>query len=160
MHTNNHQAGDERVELVRQIIWLSRRHFQLCTSLLEETGLGSGQVPVLMELERHGELNQRELAEKTRVTPATMSGTLKRMEKAGFIQRTADENDARISRVRLTETGYAQCEKARSGFDSACHKILAGLDEESLALLKSLLTRIQDNLGGESCCRNESTKKE
>ncbi len=160
MAANNHHAGDERVELVRQILWLSRKHFQLSTALLEETGLGSGQVPVLMELERHGELNQRELAEKTRVTPATMSGTLKRMEKAGFIQRTADENDARISRVRLTEAGHAQCENARRGFDSACHKILAGLDDDSLALLKALLTRIQDNLGGMNCCRSESTKKE
>ena len=160
MHTNNSHAGDERVELVRQIIWLSRKHFQLTTALLEETGLGSGQIPVLMELEKHGELNQRELAERTRVTPATMSGTLKRMEKAGFIQRTADENDARISRVRLTDAGHAMCQDARRGFDKVCHQMLAGLDDDSVDQLTSLLTRIQETLGGAGCCRNESTKKE
>ena len=160
MCTNNHHASDERVELVRQIIWLSRKHFQMSTSLLEETGIGSGQIPVLMELERHGELNQRELAERTRVTPATMSGTLKRMEKAGFIVRTADENDARISRVRLTEEGKVQCENARRGFDQACYQLLAGLDADDLTQLRSLLTRIQNNLGGMICCRRESTKKE
>ena len=160
MCTNNHHASDERVELVRQIIWLSRKHFQMSTSLLEETGIGSGQIPVLMELERHGELNQRELAERTRVTPATMSGTLKRMEKNGFIVRTPDENDARISRVRLTDEGRAQCENGRRIFDETCHQMLDGLDDSSISQLSALLTRIQENLGGMTCCRTETTKKE
>ena len=160
MDTNKPIAQDEQVELVRQIIWLARKHFQLSTALLEETGIGSGQVPVLRELETHGEMNQRELAERTRVTPATMSGTLKRMEKAGFITRTADENDARISRVRLTEAGYIQCENARHGFDEACRQLLTGLDTEDLSQLKTLLTRIQNNLGDMACCRVKSTKKE
>ena len=160
MDTNNSHASDERVELVRQILWLSRKHFQLNTAKLEQTGISSGQIPVLLELSRWGELNQRELAERTRVTPATMSGTLKRMEKNGLIIRTVDENDARISRVRLTEEGRAQCENAKRIFDETCCQMLEGLDGESLCQLKSLLTRIQDNLGGMTCCRTESTKKE
>lgn len=160
MHTNNSQASDERVELVRQIIWLSRKHFQLNSIQLEETGIGSGQIPVLLELNRWGELNQRELAERTHVTPATMSGTLKRMEKNGFISRTSDENDARISRVRLTTEGKAQCENAKRIFDETCRQMLDCLDEESIAQLRTLLTRIQDHLGGTACCRMEATKKE
>lgn len=160
MDANNPHTQDRHVEIVRQILWLSRKHFQLNSIQLEETGLGSGQIPVLLELHRSGELNQRELAERTRVTPATMSGTLKRMEKAGFISRTADENDARISRVRLTEEGTAQCENAKRIFDAICHQMLEGLDEESIATLRTLLTRIQDHLGGAACCRTESIKKE
>ena len=105
MDANELQACDQRVEIIKQILSLSRKHFQLNSAQLEETGFGSGQIPVLLELNRGGELNQRELAERTHVTPATMSGTLKRMEKNGFIVRTPDENDARISRVRLTEEG-------------------------------------------------------
>lgn len=160
MDTNNPHSHDERVEIIRQILWLSRKHFQLNTAQLEETGIGSGQIPVLLELNRWGELNQRELAERTRVTPATMSGTLKRMEKNGLIARTPDENDARISRVRLTEEGTAQCEHARRIFDQTCCRMLECLDEDSIAQLQSLLTRIQENLGGAKCCRSESTKKE
>ena len=159
MDTNNPQTHDERVEIIRQILWLSRKHFQLNTAQLEETGIGSGQIPVLLELNRWGELNQRELAERTHVTPATMSGTLKRMEKNGFIIRTADENDARISRVRLTEEGKEQCKIARGIFDQTCRRMLDCLDDDSLSQLQSLLTRIQDHLGGMTCCR-ESTKKE
>ena len=62
MDTNNSRAKDEQVELVRQILWLARKHFHMSTALLEETGIGGGQIPVLMELEKNGALNQRELA--------------------------------------------------------------------------------------------------
>lgn len=146
MDANNSRAPNPKVKIVRQIIHLSRQHFQLCSSHLEETGIGSGQVPVLLELERSGELSQRELAQRTRVTPATMSGTLKRMERAGLIVRTSDENDARVSRVRLTEEGHAQCDNAHRGFDRACGQMLSVLDEESLETLGALLSRIEDSL--------------
>ncbi len=158
MHTNN--SHDPKVKIIRQIIHLSRQHFQLCSSHLEETGIGSGQVPVLLELERHGELNQRELAEHTRVTPATMSGTLKRMEKAGLIARTADENDARISRVQLTEEGQAQCNNAHRGFDRACEQLLSVLDDAALETLGSLLTRIEDALPPASAIRRPPPSEE
>ena len=160
MDANNPQTRDDRVEIIRQMLWLSRKHFQLNTAQLEETGMGSGQIPVLIELNRSGELNQRELAERTHVTPATMSGTLKRMEKNGFIIRTPDENDARISRVQLTEEGRSQFENAKRIFDGTCHQMLDCLDEDSLSQLKSLLTRIQENLGSPNGCRTETTKKE
>ncbi len=146
MDSNNLPDRDRKVKIVRQIIHLSRQHFQLSQAHLEETGIGSGQIPVLLELERRGELSQRELAERTRVTPATMSGTLKRMERAGLITRTADENDARVSKVRLTDEGHAQCENAHRGFDMACEQMLSVLDEDALSTLDMLLTLIQDSL--------------
>lgn len=160
MDTNNPQDPGLRVEIVRQIIWLSRKHFQLNVTQAEETDIGSGQIPVLLELNRWGEMNQRELAERTRVTPATMSGTLKRMEKNGFIVRTTDENDARISLVRLTEEGKRQCENAKRIFDETCCQMLEPLDEDSLNTLRALLTRIQNHLGGHTGCRTDTSKKE
>ncbi len=157
MCANDREDTDERVEIMRQIGWIGRRHFQLNTQRLEETGLGGGQVPVLMELGRWGELSQRELADKVRVTPATMSGMLKRMERSGFVCRAADENDARISRVRLTEAGKAQCEYARQTFDAVAHELLAGLRDEDIETLHTLLKSIMDQAG---CCRTEASKKE
>lgn len=159
MCANDRRDMDERVEIMRRIGWIGRRHFQLNTARLEETGLGGGQVPVLMELRHWGELSQRELADKVRVTPATMSGMLKRMERAGFICRAADENDARISRVRLTEAGKAQCEYAHQVFDEVAHELLAGLGAEDIDALHRLLKNVVDQVGG-SCCRTESSKKE
>ena len=160
MDANDLTTVGGQVELVRQMLWLGKKHFLLNTAKLEKIGLGSGQLSVLLALERHGEMNQRALAEHVRVTPATVSGTLKRMERAGYIQRTADENDARVSLVRLTEEGEAQCAVAKRLFDETCCQMLEGMTQEDLTQLKRLLTRIQDNLGGGKDCRGESCKKE
>ena len=160
MVANDPHNTDLCVSITQQIIWTSRKHFQLNSVLLEETGLGSGQVPVLMELSRGGRLSQKELAQRVHVTPATMSGLLKRMERSGFIRRTTDENDARVSLVELTEEGLAQCDVARQFFNQICHTILDGLDYESQLQLKHLLDHIQQNLGGPGCHQTESTKKE
>ena len=84
---------------------VQRNRFQLCEILLERMGIGPGQVPILGELGFHGEMTQRQLAEHTHVTAATISGTLKRMEKAGIVYRTDDNRDARVSIVRLTDKG-------------------------------------------------------
>ena len=91
-----------RQRLARRMMLVSRRRFLLADMLLEKTGIGAGQVPILMELQRHGEMTQSALAEHVHVTPATMSGTLKRMERDGRITRRGDELDARVSLVRLT----------------------------------------------------------
>lgn len=160
MDTNDLTTVGGQVELIRQMLWLARQHSQLNIARLEKYDLGIGQVAILLALERHGELNQRALAEHVRVTPATVSGTLKRMERAGYIRRTGDENDARVSLVRLTEEGEAQCAVAKRLFDETCCQMLEGMTPEDLTQFKRLLTRIQDNIGGGKGCRGESCKKE
>ncbi len=159
MDANEMSQHDERVGIIQQIIWLSRRHFQISTRMMEESGLLSGQIPVLMELSHHGALSQRDLAEKAHVTAATMSGTLKRMERSGLICRTTDENDARVFRVQLTEEGHAQCEKARQAFHQSCHLMLGELDEDALHILKGLLGRIRGDVGGPGKCESLKEKE-
>ena len=61
----------KRTPLEEAGIWVgrvSRRRFQLSEILLEQMGVGPGQVPMLTELDYHGEMTQRELAEHTRAT--------------------------------------------------------------------------------------------
>ena len=160
MATNNPHSDDDRVAIVRKIIWLSRRHFQIHSTALEESGLGSGQVPVLLTLNRRGPMNQKELAELIWVTPATMSGTLKRMEKNGFITRTPDEKDARVSLVQLTDEGRAQCQLAKESFELTCYKILEGLDDESCTRLKALIDQVGNHLRDTKYCPEEPGRKE
>ncbi|MBE0697355.1 MAG: MarR family transcriptional regulator, partial [Anaerolineaceae bacterium] len=52
---------------------------------LEGLGLYRGQPPVLRALWLQEGLTQTELAEKMKITPATMTKMLQRMEKTGFI---------------------------------------------------------------------------
>ncbi len=143
--------NDELERTAREQVggWVSRvyrRRFQLSEIFLDQIGVGPGQVPILSQLSYHGELTQRELAEHTHVTAATISGTLKRMEKAGIIYRTDDNRDARVSIVRLTEKGKIVAEQARQQFAAADKEMLKGFTESECEMLAECLERMRDNI--------------
>jgi len=79
-------------------------HFRV-RELLHEIGLYRGQQFVLCALWREEGLTHSELAERLSVHPATVSNALKRMERAGFLERRPDPVDQRVSRVYLTPRG-------------------------------------------------------
>ena len=142
--------------------WISRtyrRRFQLSEILLEQIGVGPGQVPILLQLSHHGELTQRELAEHTHVTAATISGTLKRMEKAGIVYRTDDNRDARVSIVRLTEKGKEVAEQAHQQFVAADKEMLKGFTESECEMIVSCLERMRENIDAALARINEDTEK-
>lgn len=85
--------------------------------LLEKTGIGAGQVPILMELQRHGEMTQSALAEHVHVTPATMSGTLKRMERDGASRAGETSSMRGFHSCAVDRGGERLCER-RTSFSS------------------------------------------
>ncbi len=125
---------------------VNRSRFQLSELLLERMGIGPGQVPILGELRFHGEMTQRQLAEHTHVTAATISGTLKRMERAGLVYRTDDEKDARISIVRLTDEGKERGDQASKLFVKTDYDMLDGFSDEECETLLGFLERMSGNV--------------
>ncbi len=51
-------------------------------------------------------LAQQQVAERCGVTPQTMSRTLDRLERSGYVQRTRSRGDRRRQMVQLTEDGH------------------------------------------------------
>lgn len=139
----------ERTSREEAGLWLSRvsrRRCRLSEILLEQMGVGPGQVPILTQLNYHGELTQRELAEHTHVTAATISGTLKRMERADIVYRTEDERDARVSIVRLTEKGKKIAAEAQCQYCRTDASMLEGFTEEECEVLVKYLQRMRENI--------------
>ena len=129
--------------------WLGRvyrRRFQLSEMFLEKIGVGPGQVPILSQLHYHGELTQRELAEHTHVTAATISGTLKRMEKAGLVRREMDEHDQRILRVHLSEQGRQMWLKSTEQIRAVTGELMEGFSAEERQQMHEYLCRIAKNM--------------
>ena len=151
---------DPRTAVGRALVHTSRRHFQLCELRLEELSIGPGQMPVLRELARHKKMTQRELAEHTHVTAATISGTLKRMERADLVQRSEDESDARVSIVELTEKGRDCSAEALRLFSETDNSMLQGFSDEELVQLLDFLNRMHDNLRQSLDNINDQTRKD
>ena len=75
--------------------------------IISEEGLYSGQQDILFAVLENEGITSSKLAEITGVSAATMSVSVKRMEKAGFIVKKPDENDARIMHIYPTEKAKA-----------------------------------------------------
>lgn len=114
--------------------------------LFEALGLYQGQPPLLRQLWEQEGLTQSELASRLKITPATVTKMLQRMEKTGFVQRRPDTEDQRISRVYLTPAGCAVQDRAEEVFRTLEAETFANLTPEESMLLRRLLLQLRDNL--------------
>lgn len=123
-----------------------RLHHARAHTLFESIGLGRGQPPVLRSLWEQDGQTHSELAARLRVTPATMTRLLQRMEIAGFVERRPDPDDDRVSRVYLTRAGRAIRSKIEQVFSAMEADTFAGFDDAERAGAGQYLARIRDNL--------------
>lgn len=135
------QAG-----IANGIMHVSRRLFQRSARVMENLNIGVGQVPILRLLTDNVMMTQRQIAEATHVTPATICGTLKRMERAGLIIRSSAEQDGRVSCVRLTESGAHCAKKAFAAIELPFGEMLTGFSTAECEMLRDFVRRMSDNL--------------
>ncbi len=115
-------------------------------ALLKEIGLYRGQQFVLMALWEKEGITHSELAEQLHVQPATITNALKRMEKAGLLERRQDTEDQRVSRVYLTDAGRNIRDAVKEVWLELEGQTFAGFSSEERALLNQFLIRIRNNL--------------
>lgn len=123
-----------------------RLHRSRARALLEEFGLFRGQPPLLFALWEEEGLTHSKLAEHLHVQPATITKMIKRMERAGFIERNQDAEDQRVSRVYLTDAGRNIRDAVEGVLRQLEEQTFAGFSSEERALLSQFLLRIRHNL--------------
>ncbi len=121
-------------------------HYIRAHQLLEAIGLYRGQPPVLRALWEQEGPTQTELAERLRISPATITKMLQRMEKAGFIQRKPDANDQRITRVYLTGAGRAIQTQVEAVWKTMQAETFDSFKLEERVLLRRFLLQMRESL--------------
>lgn len=120
-----------------------RHRFNQATN---EEGLFSGQQHIILLLKHNEGLTVSQVAEVIGVAPATASVSIKRMEKAGFIEKRSDEVDARITKLYLTPKGKAVPDNIREKINEQEKFITKGFTDEEVTLFSELLERALNNL--------------
>lgn len=138
------QADNESIDFL--LAQISHLHHARAHQIFESVGLYRGQPPVLREIWDHEGLTQTELAERLKNTPATVTKTLQRMEKSGFVVRRPDPDDQRISRVYLTEAGKAVQKDVEGLFRTIEAETFADFTGEEQEVLRGYFLRIRENL--------------
>jgi DNA-binding MarR family transcriptional regulator len=105
-----------------------------------------GQAGVLWALGSREALSQRELAEMVRLTPPTVTAMLQRMERTGLIERWADEEDQRVTRIRLTDAGKALDTDLRLAHGRYISETIGAMSEGDRRELARLLGLLGENI--------------
>jgi DNA-binding MarR family transcriptional regulator len=85
--------------------------------------------------EQAGESSQKRLVERLRVDPGALTRQLKTLEALGWIARSMDARDNRITNVRLTEAGQSAIAGSMPRRNAFLHDTVASLPDETLAAL-------------------------
>ena len=131
---------------IDMMIKTDRLHKALIDSRVKEIGIHRTQHRILMHLARDGMLpSQKELADRLDITPAAVTGALKKIEQDGYVERTLG-HDTRYNELKITEKGRDLVNQTRILFSAADTAMFDGFTDEELDIYISCLEKLQANI--------------
>ncbi|WP_440067064.1 MarR family winged helix-turn-helix transcriptional regulator [Streptosporangium sp. OZ121] len=106
------------------------------------TGLTPRHAVTLMNLEESGPMGQQALIEALAVDPSVLVAILNDLERDGLAERRRDPADRRRHIVEMTAAGADALTKVQEALTAMERELCSGLDEEEIAQLYGLLSRI------------------
>jgi DNA-binding MarR family transcriptional regulator len=111
-------------------------------------GVTGGQVTLLIQIQRNRGIGVNDLAARERISAPAMSKQVDRLERAGLVRRTPDENDRRRQGLSLTAEGervLRSVKSRRTAWLAARLERLGPDDLEALdAAVEPLLSLLED----------------
>jgi MarR family transcriptional regulator, organic hydroperoxide resistance regulator len=117
-------------------------HRNLIQKAVKEAGLHSGQFFVLFELWRSDGQRQIDLASNLGLSPPTVNKILGGLLGNDFVTREKIEDDARSTRIFLTQKGQAIRGKIEEQWTSLEEQTVAGLTDTEILVLRQLLVKL------------------
>ena len=131
---------------VNIMIQTDRMHKHLLDTNVSKIGLHRTQHRVLMHIARHGKLlSQKSLADHIGITPAAITGVLKKLESDGYIKRVQGD-DNRYNEVKVTDLGKRVVEESFLLFTTLDKSLFEGFSDSELDGYIGCLEKIQQNI--------------
>lgn len=113
---------------------------------LARLDIHSGQGSIVSALDILGPCSQKELADFRRVSPATISVMLRRMEARGLITRTPWEEGGKRNQIMLTEAGHRVADTLKHLLPQDADRLFEGLTAEELAVAERVFRTVCENI--------------
>ncbi|HYQ67338.1 MarR family winged helix-turn-helix transcriptional regulator [Actinophytocola sp.] len=130
-------------ELMRWVVWAQRK---VGEDWIRARDLSFEQAFVLGCLIRSPGAIQRDIAQLTHTTAASVSGLLQGLERRGLVERRTERGNERSKRVYATPAATELIAGLDTAMAAADETILAPLDQAERATLHALLTKITAEL--------------
>lgn len=106
---------------------------------------------MLKHKEHQGPVTQKQLADWIGVAPPTVAVSIKRMEKAGLVKKTVNQDDLRENYIELTDYGHQMTDKSEEIVRTLYGNIFEDFSPGELETLLEYISRIiakMEELGG------------
>jgi DNA-binding MarR family transcriptional regulator len=139
--------SDRRAGLLEELA-LAGRAMSAATVMFHTTvaaihGLSATEEKALDLLERFGPLTAGELAKRSGLAPASVTGLINRLEAKGFARRIAHPSDRRSILVEVdAERVYAAMAPLFADWVGSLEELYAGYSDEQLELVLHFLTEV------------------
>ena len=131
----------------------------LFDGIVKEIGIHRTQHRMLMHISRCGTLtSQKELAELLGITPAAVTGALKKLEADGYVKRTLG-HDNRYNQLQITDKGREVVTRTRELFSAVDRELFCGFSVEELDAYVSSLEKMQANISRRAEGETEERKQ-
>lgn len=121
---------------------LTTAHRNLLEKTVTDIGLHSGQVFVLLELWKQDGLRQIDLADRLNLAPPTINKILGGLLEGGFVTRARYEDDARSTRIFLTDKGKEVKASLEEKWAELEEQTVLGMTSTEALILKQLLAKM------------------
>ena len=139
---------------IEMMIKTDHMHRSLIDCRVGTLGIHRTHHRILMHLARRDKLpSQKELANHLDVTPAAITGALKKLEKDGYVERTLGL-DNRYNELTITEKGRDVVKKTKKLFCEVDSAMFDGFTCEELDTYIACLEKLQANMR-KQCERKE-----
>jgi DNA-binding MarR family transcriptional regulator len=128
------------------IFRLARIHRMTAGRLLRRIGLHPNQELLMMHLWDAGPQRQADLVALLDSDSATMTRTIQRLERAGFVRRASSPTDRRVVIVQPTAAGWALRGEVEQTWRALEEITVGGLDDRERATALRTLERLEANL--------------
>ena len=78
------------------IMRMTHLYYGKAYAAMKELDVHPRQIPLLFILQKKEGMSQREICDEMKIKPPTVAVSIKRMEKAGLIEKMPDESEAKV----------------------------------------------------------------
>lgn len=134
----------DRIAIVQQF---GRTYRAFMSAFEAQVGHPLPRWRILLALhDQDGASSQKRLVERLRVDPGALTRQLKLLESLGWIARSADERDNRITNVQLTPTGHEAVEAGLPRRNAFLSQTMS-LPDDALTALSGALRMMEERIG-------------
>lgn len=110
---------------------------------LRECGLTHQQITVIKLIAHGKKVTVSDLCKKMSLSKGTVSGIVKRLEEAGYVQKLRSNEDKRVTYIIFTDRGMEYAKEFKDTMNNSFNKIVEKLTEDEIVELKNNLLKIK-----------------